>query len=153
MKANRFVLAAVAALCGIWLSIDILVKDVDAGLVSVHGTGIQAEADWGDLRSAETYAGYDRADNFASPGGMALDRNRLYAAPDRLGLDTWALSGEWTVGREAARLQRANGRIVYRFHARDLHLVMGADRARQACAVSRPHRRAAARACARRRRR
>jgi len=100
-------------------------KGVDAGLVRVDGAGSQAEADWGNLRSSETYVGYDRADNFASPGGMTSGRKRLYAAPNRLRLNTWALSGDWTVEREAATLERSNGRILYRFHARDLHLVMG----------------------------
>ena len=100
-------------------------EGVDTGLVRVDGVGSQAEADWGNLRSPETYVGYDRAYDFASPGGITLARKRLYAAPDQLGLNKWALSGDWTVEREAATLERANGRILYRFHARDLHLVMG----------------------------
>jgi thiol-disulfide isomerase/thioredoxin len=92
---------------------------------SVEGSGIEAAADWRNLRSGENYVGYDRTQNFASPGGMALDQSRMYALPGRLRLNDWALSGEWTVGREAAALNKPNGRIAYRFRARDLHLVMG----------------------------
>jgi thiol-disulfide isomerase/thioredoxin len=92
---------------------------------SVEGNGIEAAADWRNLRSGENYVGYDRTQNFASPGGMALDQSRMYALPGRLRLNDWALSGEWTVGREAAALNKPNGRIAYRFRARDLHLVMG----------------------------
>jgi hypothetical protein len=54
-----------------------------------------------------------------------LDKRRVYAGPARLGLNQWALSGDWTVGKQATVLNKANGRIAYRFHARDLHLVMG----------------------------
>lgn len=100
-------------------------KNVDTGLVRVDGAGSQADADWSNLRSPETYVGHDRTENFASPGGMSLGRERLYALPEQLKLNTWALSGDWKVEHETARLTRANGRIAYRFHARDLHLVMG----------------------------
>ena len=64
-------------------------------------------------------------EHFASPGGTILDKRHLYAVPERLRLNHWALAGEWTVGREATALNEAKGRIAYRFHARDLHLVMG----------------------------
>jgi hypothetical protein len=77
------------------------------------------------LKSPENYVGYERTENFASPGGAALDQARVYAGPARLGLNHWALSGDWTVKKEATVLNKANGRIAYRFHARDLHLVMG----------------------------
>jgi thiol-disulfide isomerase/thioredoxin len=100
-------------------------KDVDTSLVQVEGTGSQAQADWASLRSEETYVGSGRAENFASPGGLTVDRARLYATPGRLALNRWALAGEWKVRSELAASTRANGRIVYRFHARDLHLVMG----------------------------
>jgi thiol-disulfide isomerase/thioredoxin len=100
-------------------------KDVDRGLVRVEATGNQVDADWTNLRSPETYIGSDRTENFASPGGMATGRQHLYSAPGRLRLNSWALIGEWSAGREAATLVKANGRIAYRFHARDLHLVMG----------------------------
>jgi thiol-disulfide isomerase/thioredoxin len=94
-------------------------------LVSVNASGAEAPADWDSLRSAENYIGFERTENFASPGGAKLDESRLYTAPERLRLNHWALLGEWTVGSQAAVLNTANGRIAYRFHARDLHLVMG----------------------------
>ncbi len=94
-------------------------------LVSVDARGAEAGADWASLKSPENYVGYERTANFASPGGAVLDEPRVYDAPARLRLNHWALSGEWTVGRQAAVLNKAGGRIAYRFHARDLHLVMG----------------------------
>jgi len=100
-------------------------KDVDTEVVRVDGAGSQADADWKNLRSPETYVGHDRAENFSSPGGLTLAREQLYSRPEQLGLNKWALSGHWRVDREAAVLKRANGRILYRFHARDVHLVMG----------------------------
>jgi thiol-disulfide isomerase/thioredoxin len=98
---------------------------MDHELVSVDAQGAEAAADWGSLRSPETYVGYERTEHFASPGGAVLDEPRLYAVPARLRLNHWALAGEWTVGKQATLLNEATGRIVYRFHARDLHLVMG----------------------------
>lgn len=94
-------------------------------LVAVDGRGAEAAADWGNLKSPENYLGYQRTENFASPGGAVLDKRRVYALPARLRLNQWALSGDWTVGKQATSLNQANGRIAYRFHARDLHLVMG----------------------------
>jgi thiol-disulfide isomerase/thioredoxin len=94
-------------------------------LVSVDARGAEAAADWGSLKSPENYLGYERTENFASAGGAVLDKRPVYAAPARLRLNHWALSGDWTVKREATVLNKANGRIAYRFHARDLHLVMG----------------------------
>ena len=94
--------------------------------VSVDAQGIEAAADWDNLKSPETYVGYDRAQNFASRGGAELDRRRVYAVPARLALNQWALAGEWTMGRQATVLGSPKGRIVHRFRARDLHLVMGA---------------------------
>jgi thiol-disulfide isomerase/thioredoxin len=98
------------------------------GVVSVDGGGIEAAADWGNLRSPENYLGYDRTQNFASRGGADLNRRRVYAVPERFALNHWALAGEWTVGRQATVLHGAGGRLAYRFHARDLHLVMGPQR-------------------------
>ncbi len=95
------------------------------GQVSVDARGIEAAADWGNLKSPENYVGYDRTQSFASPGGAVLDKLRMYELPARLRLNEWALSGDWTVKKEFAVLNKANGRIAYRFHARDLHLVMG----------------------------
>jgi len=97
---------------------------VPRGMVSVDPRGPEAAPDWGNLRSPENYLGYERTTNFASTGA-APGKRRVYAAPSRLALNQWALSGEWAVEREAAVLHMAGGRIAYRFHARDLHLVMG----------------------------
>ncbi len=94
-------------------------------LVAVEGRGAEAEADWADLKSTENYLGHERTEHFASPGGAALDARRVYAAPARMRLNQWALSGDWTVTKDAIVVNKANGRIAYRFHARDLHLVMG----------------------------
>jgi thiol-disulfide isomerase/thioredoxin len=94
-------------------------------LVSVDAQGAEAAADWGDLRSPENDVGDARTEHFASPGGAVVDRRHVYTAPERFSLNHWALAGEWTVGEQAIALHTANGRIAYRFHARDLHLVMG----------------------------
>jgi len=93
--------------------------------VSVDAGGVEAAADWASLRSPENYLGYARTDSFASSDGAALDTRHIYAAPTRLQLNHWALAGDWTVKREAIVLNETGGRILYRFHARDLHLVMG----------------------------
>jgi thiol-disulfide isomerase/thioredoxin len=94
-------------------------------LVSVDASGLEVAADWGSLKSPENYVGYERTQNFASPGGAVLDKPRMYEVPARLRLNEWALSGQWTVTKGSAALDKANGSIAYRFHARDLHLVMG----------------------------
>ena len=94
-------------------------------LAAVDARGAEAGADWGGLKSPETYVGHAQAENFASPGGAVSDKRSVYAIPARLSLNHWALSGEWTVTKGAASLNRAGGRVAYRFHARDLHLVMG----------------------------
>jgi hypothetical protein len=99
-----------------------------AGLVSVDPTGIETAADWGNLKSPETYLGYERTAHFVSPGGASRDRRRVYVAPARLALNEWAVAGEWTMGREASVLDSPTGRFICRFHARDLHLVMGPPR-------------------------
>jgi thiol-disulfide isomerase/thioredoxin len=100
-------------------------RDVGRGVVSVEGRGIEAAPDWRSLRSPETYLGSERTQNFASSHGVVVDGRHVYRAPGRLMLNHWALSGDWTLGREATVLNRANGRLGIRFHARDLHLVMG----------------------------
>ena len=97
---------------------------VERDPVSVEGLGVEAEADWEHLRTPETYLGYGRGEHFASAGGVAFDERRRYEIPDRVRLGHWALAGEWTIGRERVVLERAGGSIVYRFHARDAHLVM-----------------------------
>jgi thiol-disulfide isomerase/thioredoxin len=95
--------------------------------VSVEGLGVEAEADWDHLRTPETYLGYERGEGFASPGGAGIGERRTYALPDRLGLNNWALEGDWATGPESAVLQAAGGSIAYRFHARDAHLVLRSE--------------------------
>ena len=82
-------------------------------------------ADWADLESPENYLGRGRTEGFASPGGAIVDKSRTYTVPATLKLNHWGLSGDWTVRTDAVALDKANGRIAYRFHARDVHLVMG----------------------------
>jgi len=89
------------------------------------GEGAMMQADNKDMRSPETYIGYERAQQFMSPGGETPDRLHDYAAPKALDVNDWGLAGAWKVGAEHATLEGATGRIVYRFHARDLHLVLG----------------------------
>jgi thiol-disulfide isomerase/thioredoxin len=93
-------------------------------LVSVDPAGVEAAADWDSLRSPENYLGSARTENFASPDGAVLGTRHVYALPRWLRLNHWALAGDWTVQAQATVLNRAEGRIAYRFHARDLHLVM-----------------------------
>ena len=94
-------------------------------LVSPEAHGAEAPADWATLRSPENYTGYERTENFASPGGAVPGKRHPYQAPAQLRLNHWTLSGDWTVEDQAATLSEAGGQIAYRFHARDLHLVMG----------------------------
>jgi thiol-disulfide isomerase/thioredoxin len=101
------------------------IGNVSHELVSVSPQGAEVGADWNDLRSAENYVGYERTENFASSGGARPDKSHDYALPAQLKLNHWAVSGDWTMGREAIVLNKANGHIVYSFHGRDLHLVMG----------------------------
>jgi thiol-disulfide isomerase/thioredoxin len=98
-------------------------------LVSPGGQGFEAAADWANLRSPENYLGYERTENFSSSGGAVRGKGHSYAAPARLSLNHWALSGDWTIESGHAALNAAEGRIAYRFHARDLHLVMGSSSA------------------------
>src|SRR4029453_789137 len=100
----------------------------DGDAVSVDAQGIEAAADWDNLKSPETYVGYDRAQNFASGGGAELERRRVYAAPARLALNQWALAGEWTMGRQATVPVSPKGVVSSRVPSRDLHLVMGPPR-------------------------
>jgi thiol-disulfide isomerase/thioredoxin len=96
---------------------------IDASLVPIEARGPEVAADWRNLKSPETYIGHHKAERFASPGGAALNTSQTYLIPRRLRLNQWALSGQWTVTSEAATLNAAGGRIAYRFHARDLHLI------------------------------
>jgi thiol-disulfide isomerase/thioredoxin len=92
--------------------------------VPVVGVGIEAPADWANLRTPETYLGYGRGEHFRSPGGVRYDEPHSYELPDQLGRSEWALAGDWTIEQERVVLQRAGGSVVYRLHARDAHLVL-----------------------------
>jgi thiol-disulfide isomerase/thioredoxin len=91
---------------------------------SVDPNGFEVAADWNDLKSPENYLGYERTENFASPGGLGSEDSREYAIGP-LGLNHWALSGDWIAEKEFVALGKAGGRIAYRFHARDLNLIIG----------------------------
>jgi thiol-disulfide isomerase/thioredoxin len=97
---------------------------VDRELVSVEGVGVEAPADWDNLRTPETYLGYGLGERFASPEDAERSERRSYKLPDRLRTNHWALAGEWTIGRENVVLDQAAGSIAFRFHARDAHLVL-----------------------------
>jgi thiol-disulfide isomerase/thioredoxin len=92
--------------------------------VTLSADGVEA-APSGDVQSPETYAGYGRTERFASPERLAQDSRKTYSAPARPSLNQWGLSGSWNVGAESTALQAAPGKIVFRFHARDLHMVLG----------------------------
>jgi thiol-disulfide isomerase/thioredoxin len=94
-------------------------------LVAVNGQGIEAAPDWDSLASPENYLGSDRTENFVSTRGAATASGRVYGVPTRLRRNEWALAGDWTLGPQAVALNAPNGRIISRFHARDVHLVMG----------------------------
>jgi hypothetical protein len=100
------------------------VEGVDREVSFVEGVGPEAAADWDGLESPETYLGYQQTQNFASPGGIVPDENHAYAEPPRIGPNEWALSGNWTMEAEYAVSNEANGRVAFRFQARDVHLVM-----------------------------
>jgi thiol-disulfide isomerase/thioredoxin len=92
--------------------------------VSLSDDGVEA-APSGDVQSPETYVGYGRTERFASPERLAQDSRKTYSPPARPSLNQWGLSGSWVVGAESATPQAAPGKIVFRFHARDLHMVLG----------------------------
>jgi cytochrome c biogenesis protein CcdA/thiol-disulfide isomerase/thioredoxin len=100
-------------------------KDVTPGLAEVSAEGVQAAASNMYQISPETYVGYARAQNFASPGGSSKDRAAKYTVPATLTADQWALGGTWKVVAEGGVLEQPRGKIVYRFNGRDLHLVLG----------------------------
>ena len=101
--------------------------NLGTGLTTVTPTGPEVVADWADLRSEENYLGYERTQNFTSPGGMGTNKLRDYGAPRELKLNHWTLTGGWVAEKQAVRLNAPTGSIIYRFHARDLHLVMGPE--------------------------
>ena len=98
-------------------------KNVDDALVKVNPRGLEVAADYGTLRSPETYLGYARGDSFA--GDAFQNGPREYTVPQTLGLNQWALAGNWTVQDRPVVLNEPNGRIAFRFHARDVNLIMG----------------------------
>ena len=79
----------------------------------------------GESQSPENYVGYNRTQGFVSPERVVIDKQVFYSVPQTVNLNQWALSGEWTMGKESIVLNRRNGKIIYRFHARDLHLIIG----------------------------
>jgi thiol-disulfide isomerase/thioredoxin len=97
---------------------------VASGTTSVSAVGIEAAPDWADERSSETYIGYRQAQDFASPERVHKDSIQVFSAPAKPLLNHWGLSGSWNVNAESAVLQAVPGKIVFRFHSRDLHLVM-----------------------------
>jgi thiol-disulfide isomerase/thioredoxin len=106
-----------------------LLSEADAahiagGTVTVSGISTEAAPDERDLHSPETYIGYTQATNFDSPGFVSENVSKAYKTLSALPLNRWSLSGVWTIAGEYAVLNEAPGRIAYRFHARDLHLVL-----------------------------
>lgn len=99
--------------------------NVPADLVTARGQGVEAAPDEQQVKSPETYVGYARAENFANMGVLVKDHPNTYSAPSLSQLNQWGLGGVWTIEGERAILDSAPGRIVFRFHARDLHLVLG----------------------------
>jgi thiol-disulfide isomerase/thioredoxin len=100
-------------------------KPMPAGAAAVHAQGIEAPSDINQVRSPETYLGFSRAEHFASPGGIKKNVEHVYAAPENPRLNQWGFAGKWIDGGETALLRSAGGKIIFRFHARDLHLVLG----------------------------
>ena len=104
------------------------IHDISQDLVSVNPEGAEVAADWKNLKSPENYLGYDRTENFAATD-LFYDRRYNYMAVPDLKLNHWSVSGEWTVKKNLILQHKANGRISYKFQARDLHLVMGPAKA------------------------
>jgi thiol-disulfide isomerase/thioredoxin len=107
------------------LLLDAGADDIDQDLVLVDPRGLEVAADWRTLRSPETYAGYGQSTGFAQEDVARFDEPVVYAAPARLPVNAWGLSGTWTVARHAAVANEPGGRVAFQFHARDLNLVMG----------------------------
>jgi thiol-disulfide isomerase/thioredoxin len=97
--------------------------DIGDDLVDVRPEGLEAQADWANLQSPETYLGYEQGRSFAARE-VRVDEPTDYVIPASLELNQWALAGEWTIESGASVLNRADGRIVFRFHARDVNLVL-----------------------------
>jgi hypothetical protein len=110
--------------------IQMLLREADRdgvpdNLVSVADEGFEAQADWGTLGSPETYLGYEQGQNFVSADAAEFDEPREFGVPERLERNQWALSGNWTLGPGKSVANEADGRLAFRFHARDVNLVMG----------------------------
>jgi thiol-disulfide isomerase/thioredoxin len=103
------------------------VRGFGPGLASVNASNSELAADWPDLKSGENYVGYERTENFTSPGGAVMDKIHSYVSPAELKLNHWGLAGDWTTAKHEIRSNSAHSRITYQFHARDLHLVMGPE--------------------------
>jgi cytochrome c biogenesis protein CcdA/thiol-disulfide isomerase/thioredoxin len=101
-------------------------RSLTTEVTDVAAAGALAAPDSGNVRSPETYVGYGRGEHFASAEPIAQGAPRSYTPLPRLSLNQWALGGSWNVRKDGAALQSASGKIVFRFHARDLHLVLGA---------------------------
>ncbi len=99
-------------------------EDLDGGLVEAKAGGAEMQSDKDNVGSPETYLNYSRGERFSSTS-EAHDEAHDFAAPETLDLNHWALAGNWTIGEEHSALNAPGGRITYRFHARDLHLVLG----------------------------
>ena len=97
---------------------------LDGDLVSVNGQGVEAAPDFAHEESPESYLGYRQAERFASPERFAKGSPKTYNAPAKPSLNQWGLSGSWTVGPEAVVLQSAPGKVIFRFHSRDLNLIL-----------------------------
>jgi thiol-disulfide isomerase/thioredoxin len=97
--------------------------NLDVNLVSDTARDIEAPPS-DDVDSPESYIGYRQAERFSSPERLDHDKLRIYSSPESLRLNHWGLSGSWNVNAESAVSQAPSGLIVFRFHSRDLHLVM-----------------------------
>jgi hypothetical protein len=97
----------------------------DDELVSVEPEGFEVQADWSHLKTPETYVGYQQGESFASSSDLVLDDPREYSIPEPLNLNEWALAGRWAVESRAGVSGEPGARIAFRFHARDVNLVMG----------------------------
>ncbi|MBK5397506.1 cytochrome c biogenesis protein DipZ [Pseudomonas sp. TH39(2020)] len=95
------------------------------GLINASAEGVQLAPDMNEVQSPETYVGYQRAEHFVPETSLVADKESAYSAPSQLALNDWSLDGQWNVGPERATSSAPASRIVYRFHARDLHLVLG----------------------------
>jgi thiol-disulfide isomerase/thioredoxin len=98
---------------------------IEDDLVSLTLEGFEVQADWNNLKSPETYLGHRQGENFASPGGGVFDEVHTYETPEQLKLNSWALAGDWTIKSGASVLNGSEGQLAFRFHARDVHLILG----------------------------